>query len=97
MKGQYIFSRLAQRDLAVIADYIKRDNPSAALRWINRLENQCQKLAELPRLGRIYDALGSKLRGFPVGRYMVFYCEQEAGILVVRVLHMSRDIKPLLQ
>lgn len=87
------FSHLAQRDLQAIADFIKRDNSSAALRWVNHLEKQCQKLIDMPQIGRLHEDLAPELRGFPVGRYIIFYREQTNGILIVRVLHSARDVK----
>lgn len=96
MKGQYSLSRRAQRDLQAIADFIKRDSPPAALRWVNHLEKQCQKIADMPRLGRPREDLAKSLRYFPVARYIIFYREQKRGIIIVRVLHSARDVKTIL-
>ena len=32
------------------------------------------------------------MRSFPVGRYIVFYMPLDDGVVVIRVLHGSRDI-----
>lgn len=95
MNAQYTLSRRAQRDLQTIADFIKRDNPSAALRWVNYLEKQCQKLADMPHIGRLREDLAKSLRSFPVARYVIFYKKHKQGILIIRVLHSARDIKAI--
>jgi len=39
--------------------------------------------------------IGSTLRSFPFGNYVVFCCPMKVGIDVVRVLWGGRDIVPL--
>ncbi|RTL72456.1 MAG: type II toxin-antitoxin system RelE/ParE family toxin [Hyphomicrobiales bacterium] len=46
------FSRLALADLEDIAAYIASDNPAAAARVINRIEELCFALGHMPGLGR---------------------------------------------
>ena len=36
--------------------------------------------------------LGSGVRSFPVGKYVVFYLATEDGIKVIQVIHGARDI-----
>jgi toxin ParE1/3/4 len=89
------FTEPALRDLEEIHDHIAADNPSVAARWIDRIEEGCRKLAEMPGMGREREELAAGLRSFPVGVYIVFYREVEDGIQVIRVLHGARDLDTL--
>lgn len=83
---------LAEADILEIWDYIADDNPAAADRWVDRLDEKLRLLATQPMLGRARDELTVGIRSMPVGRYVVFYVPLEDGIDVVRVLHGARDI-----
>jgi toxin ParE1/3/4 len=89
------FTTPARRDLEEIHDYIAADSAAAASRWIDRLERECQGLAEMPGMGRRRQDLAPGLRSFPVGTYVIFYREVEDGVQIVRVLHGARDIESL--
>ena len=82
----------AGHDLEEIEEYISRDNHDAAGRLIQRIEEICNLLAQHPEAGDDRSELSPKLRGFPIGNYLVFYIPTRDGIEVVRVLHGSRDI-----
>ena len=82
----------AAEDIAEIWDYIAEDNPDAADRWVDRLDQQFQLLAAQPLMGRARDELVPGIRSFPFGRYVIFYTPLDDGIDVMRVLHSARDI-----
>ena len=42
------FSPLAQADLDAIGDYIAKDSPANALRFIQGLREQCHKISRAP-------------------------------------------------
>ena len=56
-----------------------------AARWIDRLERECRKLAGSPGMGRRREELGSKLRSFPVGNYLLFYRDHPDRLEIVRL------------
>lgn len=85
----------AFRDLDDIAAYIGLDNPQAALRFLDSLENRFHLLAASPGIGRERPDLGAGLRGLPVDNYVIFYRQASTGIEIVRVLHGARDIEAL--
>jgi toxin ParE1/3/4 len=87
------FTPLARQDLDEIHDYIAADSPTAAARWIDRLEGECQKLAGMPGMGRRREELGRDLRSFVAGRYLIFYRDHPDRLEIVRVLHGARDIE----
>jgi toxin ParE1/3/4 len=88
---------LARADLTEIRDYIARDNPTAARRLIERLRDKARAVAESPGIGRSRESdLRLNLFSFPVGQYLLFYQPQRGGgIVLVRVLHGSRDLPAL--
>lgn len=82
----------ANMDLIEIHDYIARNNPRAALRFVEKLDQKIRTLADFPGIGSPYDEL-ARLRTFVVGKHVIFYREIENGIEVVRVLRGARDFK----
>jgi toxin ParE1/3/4 len=89
------FSFEASRDLEEIKDYISQDNPDAADRLILVVREKCELLSQQPGIGRDRSDILSRLRGFPVGNYVIFYQPTNDGIAVVRVFHGARDIPEL--
>ena len=93
--ARLVVAPAARRDLIAIRDYIARDNPEAARRWVMRLRNTARMLAGAPGLGRRRPELGAELRSFAAGRYVLFYRPREAGVELARVLHGARDLDAL--
>lgn len=46
--ASYILAPLAREDTLAIVDYIALDDPIAATRWIDKLEEKLELLAEQP-------------------------------------------------
>jgi toxin ParE1/3/4 len=86
------FTPQASKDLEQIADYIARDNPRAAARFIENIEQKCQFLADFPGSGTGSDDLAPQLRSFAVGNYVIYYRPVADRIEIIRVLHGARDI-----
>jgi toxin ParE1/3/4 len=85
----------AELDLVEIGVHIATDDPAAADRWLDLVEQKCQLLATMPQMGRDRGNLAPDLRSFPVGEYLIFYRPGNEGIIVIRVLHGARDIPTL--
>lgn len=94
MKRAFI-TELAESDLTKIWTYIARDKSEAADRFIDRLRSECEKLANLPDLGRPRPELANGICSFAVGRYLIFYFPTDFGIEIARVLHGARDLPGL--
>lgn len=86
----------ARKDLQEIHSHIAKDKPEAARRLVERLRAKARQLAETPGMGR---SRGEDLRpglfSFPVGQYILFYREQPDGVVLVRIIHGSRDLPAL--
>lgn len=66
------FTPQAKTDLLAINRFIAQDNPNAARRLIASIRQQCERLAEFPEMGRLWEELNPPLRSFPVGNYLIF-------------------------
>lgn len=94
---------LAEIDLLDHLDYIATDNSDAALRWVEAVENACNRLAEMPYVGRVREFNNPRLTGirsWPVpgfSKYLIFYQISENQIRLLRILHGARDIPALFE
>lgn len=86
------YSTSARIDLLKIGTYIARDNQTAAIGFIDRIEQKCEDLADSPDMGFACDDLSPGLLCWPVGNYIIYFRTCDDGIEVVRVLHGARDI-----
>lgn len=82
----------AENDLLDTWLYIAEDQPINADRYLDKLQEKAQKLAEFPDLGRDRPELAEGLRSFPVDRYNLYYTVTETKLILVRVLPGDRDI-----
>lgn len=88
-------SRPAREDLDGIWDYIARDSPGAADRFVHRIVTRCQSYAHQPQLGESRDDLLTGCRMFSVGSYVVYYRASSNGIQLLRILHGARHVDRL--
>ncbi len=95
--GKIVRSAKAKRDLIDIYQYIATDNPRAARRMIEKLNQTAHILADAPQLGTGRFPSYPTVRGFPVDRYILLYepLEAEGGIKLIRVFHGARSWQEL--
>ena len=93
MAARIIRSNASIADLEEIWQFIARDSEFQADRWVRLLDERIAYLAEHNLLGRPRPELAIDLRGSPVRDHVIFYRPIGDGIIVVRVLHSSRDIR----
>ncbi len=87
---------LAEQDLEDIWLYIAQDNARAADKLLNRIETQCELLANHPQLGPARDDIAQGLRYHPLANYLILYRIIHQGVEIVRVAHGARNILDLL-
>ncbi len=85
----------AEQDLIDIWAYIAGDNPAAADRLLDLLDEKSQALARNPQIGMAHDDVAAGVRHFPVGKYLVLYRDLGDGIEVVRYVHGMRRLRDL--
>ena len=85
----------AEEDLLEIWIYIAQDNPGAADRVLDDIEERFYALANNPLIGRSRPDIAPELRYFSVGKYLILYRTVSDGIQIVRVIHGARDLPHL--
>ena len=83
----------AETDLEAIGDYIALDSPGNALRFIQGLRDQCQKIARAPLAYVARSELGDGLRSCAHGRYLIFFRPSAEVVRIERILHSAMDIR----
>ena len=90
----YQFRPRAEQDLEDIYDYTLREFGEAqADRYIRKLFEIFQCLADTPGIARHRDEVRQGLRSYPVKAHIIFFRELDNGVLIVRVLHQSMDFQ----
>jgi toxin ParE1/3/4 len=85
-----IRSAQSEEDLVNIWRYIAADNPTAATRWLERIERRIQSLANFPFLGEQQLQFGEYTRRIVEGNYLIFYDVLPDAVHVLRVFHGAR-------
>ena len=84
-------------DLDGIWDYIARDNPAAADRMLDQLNERFVMLSKNPEMGELQPKLADgTYRRFTCRNYVIYYRPLKDGIVLVRVLHGARDHEAIL-
>jgi toxin ParE1/3/4 len=84
-------------DLDGIWDYIAGDNPAAADRVMDELDEQFMLLSKNPEMGERQPFLADgSFRRFTHRNYVIYYRPLDDGVVLVRVLHGARDHELLL-
>ena len=86
----------AEENLIEIWIYIAQDNPRAADRVLDDIEQRFHALADNPLMGRLRPDIAPEFRYFAVGNYLILYRTVEDGIQIVRVIHGARDLPTIL-
>ena len=81
----------AETDLLEIWLYVADDSGKAADKILNTLDEKIRLIADQTKIGRERPDLYPRLRSFPAESYIIYYLSEPDGIVVVRVLHSSRD------
>lgn len=80
----------ARADLLAIVDYISDDNQDAAQRLKDDIERRASVLLEHPKAYRIGRVSGTR-EMVVQSNYVVVYIEDEAAVVVLRVLHAAQQ------
>lgn len=83
-------------DLRDIAEYIARDNPARAETYIAEILDRMAWVGENPLLNTIRLEWKTGLRIAMHGRYRILYRCDETLVVILRVVHSSRDLETLL-
>jgi toxin ParE1/3/4 len=87
-----VWSEPAVADLAAIHDYIARDSPHYARRFVARLTAAVDPLEIFPEMGRIVPEGDGRHREIILRPYRIIYRLEGQEVFVVTVVHGSRDL-----
>jgi toxin ParE1/3/4 len=88
----------ASRDLDEIWAFISADNRVAGDSILEKFKGQFEMLAANPRIGHVRRNVTRKpVLFWPMGRYEIIYQPKARPIIIVAVLHGSRDISQALR
>lgn len=83
----------AEQDITDILEYIRKDNPSAAFKLINEIDETISKLEDFPNMGVIPKDLRLKslnYRMLIIDNYLVLYTIKDQRIEIRRIVHGKR-------
>ena len=90
-----IWSPLSLERVAEIADYIARDNLTAAEKWVDGIFRSVEPLKDLPKLGRIVPEIErDDFREIIKGNYRIIYRVEPEQVSILTVRH-GKQILPL--
>ncbi len=95
-------SALARRDIAEIALYLGRDDPDLVGRFLEGVDETCERLAHAADAGSPFEFAPASIpdmRHVPVKhfpKHYVFYRIAGSVVRIHRVLHSARDLPGLL-
>lgn len=90
-----IWSPLAVERAAEIAEYISRDNPTAAEKWIDTVFSKVEQLKSFPESGRIVPEINSKdFRELIYGNYRIIYRVEKTQVSILTIRH-GKQILPI--
>ncbi|MFH1109840.1 MAG: type II toxin-antitoxin system RelE/ParE family toxin [Planctomycetota bacterium] len=98
MTRKLVVSRPAESDLDEESEYLGRDDPALAERFLAAARATFADLAATPGLGRSRGFRAARLRGLRSWRirgfenWLVFYRVADETVEIVRVLHGARDL-----
>lgn len=87
-----LLSSWAKNDLLDIWDYIAEHDEVAADRYLENLRKRALELIAHPDLGRPREEILNGVRSLLFRNHLIFYRITHAEIIVLRILHGSRDL-----
>ncbi len=88
----YRLSRLADNDLIDIITYTKQKfGSNQTKKYLLEINSVVESLINNPYLGKRRLDILPDIYTFPVGAHLIFYKLDDKQLLIVRILHESRD------
>ena len=92
MAYRVVIAPRARDDLIEINDYIARDSPANARRWVAELERAIDSRSTMPTRVAVRDDLRPGYRVLPVRSHLIFFRIIGQDVQIARVIHAARDI-----
>ena len=95
MRSRVVWSPLALRRASEAADFIARDDPNAAARWVRGLLDAAHSLSSHPRRGRVVpETSRTEIRELLLGDYRLIYRVAPRRVEILTVRHGRRRFDP---
>jgi addiction module RelE/StbE family toxin len=92
--ARIIWTQPALEDLDGIADYISLDQPAAASRFVQRVFDRIEQLANHPKSGAVPAELkGTQYRQLVIPPVRIFYRAQNEVVYIVYVMRGERLVR----
>jgi plasmid stabilization system protein ParE len=93
----YVLGRDAELDIDEIWEYIASDSIDAADRWLNKLFDAFEIIAQNPRIGhRRKDLTSLPVLFWTVENYLIIYRCNDGEVQIIAVTQGSRDVPEFL-
>jgi toxin ParE1/3/4 len=90
---RFVLAPRARRDLRDILKYTERQwGREQRRRYSSQLRAAFAQLAQFPGLGKPRPGFGPEARAYPVEQHLVIYQPSDAEVLILRILHVRRDL-----
>lgn len=96
-KLRIIITAPAKADVRAIRDYIARDKPRAAAKWVKDCQRQIRSLVTLPLRFEVIpetDYVGAPFRHVVLGNYRIIYHVTADHVAILRVIRATRILTP---
>ena len=87
-----VFTKKPVRTSSISGSISREDDPTAADRVLDRLDDTASHLADHPEMGAARDDIRPGLRYLISGSYLLLYRITDAGVEIVRAAHGRRDL-----
>ncbi len=89
-------TRTAEEDLKLIYEYIRKESPEAASRWLAEMERQISTLERFPKRCPMIpesEELEREYRHLLFGDYRTLFRIEGKRVLILRIIHGSQLLK----
>ena len=91
--NNYELTNEADTDLEDIFDYTEKNhNQDQAIAYLSIIEDIFFQLCTQPNLGRLRSDIKENIFSFPIQKHIIFYTTKLNKLIIIRVLHGSRDM-----
>lgn len=94
-RHKILWTEIAIGSLREIVKYIEEDNPTAARKQAQMIKRAVLRLAQFPKSGKVFEPVPG-LREMVVSKYRIFYEVQPGSVVILKVVHGSRNIERVL-
>ena len=98
MTRSFIISKLANRDIEAIADYLAENQGfESSDRFIKGMTDRLIQLTQFPKMGRSRDEVFPDVRSLLYEKYLIFYTVTDEVVEINRVANGRQDLNQLFQ